>query len=542
MTLEEKLTSRISWDAMSDGKLALQIEQIVASLRKKCRPTSPLWNKSITQNCYAACLAWNRMRKVLPRNHVDMLELKTGLEQHICREVGRWEELCRPSDALHPGDGEHECGGQPLSVCKSSYKQAENVLLAALFLDRMVNVDCFFWVYSVSSASMRALIKRIEHSDRIAQMCIRLMNAAFLGRGKSSKHVQLAICNRYVFRGTQYAEDPYLCSLCTNAVQRGRVMDLHNVLKLFPDFPMLRVCHRSKKDFFEMAKSFTSPHLGIMFYYDLLKSEGWSGQALLDEVGELCTFSGCPSDHALNDYLHLCWCLQEFPADAERILREAVLPKLPENISASERTMAIFINVTFYALLKQCPGQLLTFIKKMGQANPFLYREDRPFKKNHVWYDSAGRYLSTFQKSIPELIGIYDKQDMIDLYMNSPMKSLVDFHYLIKRLFDQAFRNTANSHFIALGTYLGEYRFTGHFLHAHHNYRVSVSSVHSTYQFPVYITWSTDHADYISKNLPPDAIVSFRISHGDNRQGMIFAVDVRKESSHKKRATDQDED
>lgn len=552
MNLSKKLVDGINWCTKEDVELAIRIERIAIALRKSKLPINYLWEQGVSHNIYATSLAWHRMSKNMSVDNNDLLFLKEQIEQHICEETSLWFWIsniiwCKDYDCEEgkkvEGEGyvigrdsfeldnysNADNGAQALAhFVKSHKKIAENTLLAALFMDKMSVVRHFFKLFELDIKQTGMLVKRMECSKIMPQMCIRLLLAALRGTGASSRVVQQVICKSYVFKGTEYAEDCVLQEFCKRSVDYNQVFSLRNVLKLFPDISLMNLCQRSKEDFLVMASSFNVPIAGIRFYYDLLKAEGYSGRKLLEEVSKLCVESNCDSNQALNNYVYLCWELQEFPMEADRILKNTKLPRLPENIRVPLNTMAIFVNDTFLVLLKYNPEQILNYLITMEHANPFFFDSDKPFKRYKVWSDAAGKDFFVFNKCIESLLKIFTKQNVIDIYMNSGLKSMIDFYSLIKRVFVEEFSKNKYSSFINLKLYLEKYQFIGQIHYNKYNYRVSVSSVNSSYQFPIHIRWSKKHEDYIRKYLPDQSSVSFKITHIDKRRGMIFASDVKR--------------
>lgn len=550
MNLAKKLVDGIHWDTKEDAELAMRIERIAIALRRSRLPINYLWEQSISHNIYATSLAWHRMSKNMSVDNDDLSFLKEQLEWRICEETSLWfwisniiwckdydyaedknvagyvisKDSFELDDYLDPDNGAQAF----IQFIERHKKIAENTLLAALFMDKMNVARHFFKLFEPDIKQTRMLVKRLECTKIMPQMCIRLLLAALRGTGASSRVVQQVICNSYVFKGTEYEEDCVLQEFCKRSVDYNQVFSLRNVLKLFPDISLMHLCKRAKEDFFIMAKSFNVPLAGIRFYYDLLKAEGYSGRKLLEEVSKLCVESNCDSDQALNNYLYLCWKLQEFPMEADKIIMNTKLPMLPDEIYVPLRTMAIFVNDTFLALLKFNPNQILKYLIVMGRANPFLYDSERPFKKHKIWSDAAGKYYYAFNKCIKPLLKIYKRQEVIDIYMNSGLKSMIDFHALIKRVFAEEFTKNKYNSYIDLKFYLEKYRFIGQIHYNKYNYRVSVSSVNSSYQFPIHINWSRKHEGYIRRYLPDQSSVSFVITHVDKRRGMIFASNVQK--------------
>ena len=183
---------------------------------------------------------------------------------------------------------------------------------------------------------------------------------------------------------------------------------------------------------------------------------------------------------------------------------------------------SLLIEQPFISLIRNNPSRVERFLQRMDPVSLYSVSRSQKYKKSETWLTTS--YLREYRSFIADYAGSHSKKETIDLYMGSLLKSIIDFSYLIRLLFQP------EEGFVFLTDEFGQYYFRGKIYKKTNAdfrtaYQISVSNVSSSYKFPIHYSWIQDHLKEVEDICNSNDPVFFKIM-SINSKGMIFAYDL----------------
>ena len=282
----------------------------------------------------------------------------------------------------------------------------------------------------------------------------------------------------------------------------------------------------------------------MMLFRKILKREKISPEEVLKQLFCFTSWATGKTDYIINNYLYFAYAVRTFPEKYDEYCScfdnyDLNLPSelQIENIIEATGTVTLrwlnhlIVEKPFIELIKQNPDKIPDFIEKTEPISLYRLSRTLQYKKHQTWVENG--WLNYYKNFLYDYAEKHSPEEVLNLYMKSPLKSQVDFSGVIRLLFQPEYG------FVDLTKQLGNFTFCGK-LKKNINedektsFRVSVSNVSSSYLFPLHHSWTTLHMDELKNDFSDGDVVYFNIM-SINYQGMIFAYNLSaKESVSKK--------
>ena len=285
----------------------------------------------------------------------------------------------------------------------------------------------------------------------------------------------------------------------------------------------------------------------MILYRKIVKREGVEPEQILEELYAFTSWGKGDTTHIINDYLFFAYAINVFPEkydDYAKLFDTTTVNNMTlENIQfedlmdmtgeySNKYLNHLIVDKPFRTLVSANPDKVPHFLEIIGSLSLYHYSKASDYKKSVTWVEKNGNYLNDYMKYIKYIANTYDFSEVLSIYMNSPLKSLVDFSYVIRLLFrpENGYRDLTKE--------LENYTFRGRLLRNDNkdektSYLVSLSNVCCSYRFPIHHSWASQHAYDLDKNYNEGDTVQFEIMSVNNK-GMIFAYNISQKKQQEK--------
>lgn len=532
------MLDRLEWD-LRKGKNDLdKLDRIVSGFRMSVskgisakdsyEKSVSFWSEVAVHNPYMCALLVNRYQK------------RYGSEDQ-CVEAGR-EAL---KHALEPS-------------------AVESGVIWNLLAEAEINCNFHIIQYTriaITENTLKTAVKLLELSADLSDTILFLLHVVvpnpdgLLRRGVFNRlnadNWKLEIAdsaNRYMIR-----------DIVNSLINSNDISSLISMLDLFEDLKVSDLSEKGLDGWKEYLLLQSQPGSAV-FFRKLLKREGMGDSEILE--GLYCFTAWATNDdrYRINDYLYLSYGVRMFPERYEEFSAlfsqsNEMLQKVADENGTSENdrldeedTSSLgtvlnrnfnnsIVEKPFVSLIEKKPEVVRDFIDLIGPIS--LYHESRSlqYRKREAFRASKGQYLNAYLHYLDYAVKNYSHSDVLHIYMNSPIKGMVDLSRVLRMLY------MPETGFVDLTKELDHYIFCGRIRKAADSdektaYRVSISNVCTSYLFPIHHTWAVTHLPALNE-FAADDLAYFKIM-SMNSKGMIFVYDISKKPKdelHKEKPT-----
>lgn len=333
---------------------------------------------------------------------------------------------------------------------------------------------------------------------------------------------------------------PLLAQAVARNVQWNDIFTLINLIDLCDDLKMTQPGGMTCGEWKAYLLTQRPPHATIL-YRKILKREGVAPEEILREIYGFTFWATGRREDLINNYVYFSYAISAFPDryetyahcfdnDDEATQKDSAGLDLTEEDERaglpgddpSRGLNYLLIDKPFVALIRGNPAMIQDFIRRVGRLSLYHASKSLQYRKNQTWV--VNNFLQDYKNYIVEFSREHTPQEVLDLYMNSPLKGMVDFSYVVRLLFQPPFG------FRDLTEVLDGCILRGNLLRdpaadAGDAYRVTLSNACSSYRFPIHRSWVEAHRDTLETEFTGDRAVYFKIM-SVNSHGMIFAYDL----------------
>lgn len=390
----------------------------------------------------------------------------------------------------------------------------------------------------INNGKLKKHLTYFQYSNNLSDNVLFLLRTAFVNdmqlRRETLKNLVHLKWNIYLSESENKSMASDLIELCCSW---GDIPSLINLLNLFCD---LKFSTYSEKTLDEWKQFLLMQHqpISMILFRDILKREQYSPETIINELYSFTSWATENKSYLLNNYLYFSYAIRWFPEEYDKydklfehddyisvdLTDETYIANLNEQLteSSSRGLNNLIIEKPFLALVKNNPDKVTQFIERTKSFNLFHISRSLTYKKSQTWVENNNskdyvNFITSYSKT-------HDPNDVLLLYLSSPLKSIVDFSYVIRLLFQPEVG------FTDLTKQMENFVFRGKLKIKNQEdiktaFRISISNACSSYTFPLHHSWVTLHIDDLQKKYSDGDIVYFKIMSVNSR-GMIFAYDL----------------
>ncbi len=286
--------------------------------------------------------------------------------------------------------------------------------------------------------------------------------------------------------------------------------------------------------------------LSMITYRKILEKEGLGQKEILEQLYDFTFWATQKSAHIINNYVFFAYAVSDMPqqydtyaayfdndsstqAEAE-ISLGAVEAGAEEGDAAGNVLSEVLsrgltfqlVDEPFIALIRRNPAKVPDYLERIGSLS--LYHDSRSleYRKSKTWVDK--NYLQDYMNYLSSIMKSFPPEKVLDIYMNSPMKSQVDFSYVVRHLYQP------KENYVDLTKVFDKYVLRGKLVKIDDRessvaYRVTLSNASSSYLLPIHHSWVKLHEDEFETKLIVGSPVYYKIMSVNSR-GMVFAYDL----------------
>lgn len=321
--------------------------------------------------------------------------------------------------------------------------------------------------------------------------------------------------------------------------------DIPSLLNLIDLYKGIKISDYFKNTIIEWKEYLINQYqpISMMLYQKILKNEIITTEKRINELYDFALLSVNKYNISINAYLFFAFAVTDLPKQYDAHLHRfnSVLMNIVERdndthitkseIEMFEETVSesanrglnhLIVDKPFIALIRNNPDKVKDYIDTIGDVNLYHISKSLKYKKSQTWNDN--NYLPEYKDFITHFANEHTQDEVIELYMNSPLKGLIDFSYVVRYLYQP------QEGWISLANILDNYVFRGKLIWTASDdkniaYRVTLSNACSSYCFPIHHSWIKYHIKELETNFSGGEPVYFKIM-SINSKGMIFAYDL----------------
>ena len=533
----EAMLDRILWDPMKGPGELKKLERILAGLKRSLPGDGysvyeDFWNIVVRHNEFMGAVLYKNAERIYGTEDPCIcagLSVLTG-----CLSSARYEP--------------ERCMWRAL---------AESELRTSYYIGMSIR--------SLSSANLiKETVRYMQFSSDLSGTIIHFLNAAVMCRDFTLLHnVLIALAQTQWAPEVSEDDRQTLSEIVSVITEQSDIIALLNLLDLFENLKLSEVSERSVEDWKETLLVTNQPSSMILFR-KIMKREGVPAENILNELYSFTSWNMKAQEYVINNFLYFSYAVCNYPeqydhyaqmfetknaeaaAEAsdkskEEYIKEALDLTISNIGKSSHRVFNNnIVDKPFRVLITKNPDKVSDFLDRVGAFS--LYHESRSlgYKKSTTWLNSMGYYLNDYKKYTDSIMKSMSPREVMHIYMNSPLKSMVDISYLIRHLYQpkKGYRDLTDE--------LDRYTFCGKLIRRKVSdvkiaYQVSVSNASSSYRFPIHHSWALEFMDELRNEMKADDVVYFKIM-SVNEKGMVFAYDVRlRDSVERKKAPAPDQ-
>lgn len=498
----EKCIRKICWEEESDQSLIGKFERLFHKLKRDGGNVEFFWQQICQNNVYAAVFL------------ITVLKAQYG-------------EL----------DADLQVGKQRVrEYLKALTKYNDSAVLALLISGDFETVKRIYEQDLVNMGTAGEMVNRLDGmctEQQLGTILCNWLRAALYSSNSHQMSIYKAIVLKFRLDGKNFQKNPALENYCKAVCESGDLTKMIGIMTVFEGIYLPDVTGMSLEEFRKTALSAPSP-IGCYMYEMILEQ---SDLPDTEKERQLKTFTvqfGLrDAEHIWSDF-HLFSSLVKKEPDKlpDYLKRFFYLERFGDHVcpAVSRREHYCLVEEPFRALVSVRSLYLIEFLRLIKPCSLFAYMEDKPYMKNKTWNtDGGGQSLNLYMRYIDYMLTDYTVAEAVEIYINSPMKAYIDFFYFIRRLWKKI--QVEGGQADQIRTLFADYRFRGHLERTQkESYKVSVSSVTSTYKFPVLYKWGAKHEELLEKLCQSNRPVFFKIYGINPKTSMVFAYEVQEES------------
>lgn len=497
----EKCIQKIRWEKESDRSLMGKLERLFHRLKRDGGDGQFFWQQICENNAYAAVCLLSVLSAQYGKADPDVQAGKQQVQEYLTA-------LTRHN----------------ASTVLALLMNADFETVKRIYEQDYIHVD-----------SAKEIVDRLDGmctEQQLGTILCNWLGASLYGSSSHQYGVYKAIVLKFRLGGRSFQKDPALVSYCQTIYASGDLLKMMGIITVFGEIDLPEVTGRDLEDFRQIALDNPSP-LGCYVYEMLLSRSGLSDE---EQEKQLRTFTvrfGFRGvEHIWSDFYLFSYLVKKKPHKFPDYRKEfSYLIQYEKDVCSpmSRRQHHELVEEPFRALVSIRSLYLPEFMRLIKPCSLFVYSEEKPYAKSKTWIDDGGmQSIALYIKYMKYILEDYSVTEAVEIYMNSPMKAYIDFYSFIRIIWKKMQEQGMPSGRIK--SLLDGYWFRGRLEKTQtESYKVSVSSVSSTYKFPVLFKWGAKHTDRLEMLCQKGQPVFFKI-HGINpKNDMIFAYEVQEQ-------------
>lgn len=502
------MLDRLDWSLKSNDDLD-RLEKILLSHRKAVLSTqgasndeefSAFWNEVISRNIYIASLLYTRIKNIF------------GKEDE-CVSCGKAAIIQNLKNATI--DNQYQWN-----------------LLAEIEGGDFFNTNALI-VYALRKDTLNETLSYLVHSSKFPNNVIRFLRAVTSFDFITNHAVTAA------FKSLKWEIDiedikhkstlgEVICFLFDN----NDIISLSNLSYFLNEINFIEISNKAIEDWKNLLISDGSYHSFLLFS-QILKNTDMDIEKQLDELYSLTFWASNNDKNKLNCFMFFAYAVCHFPNKfdyyAEFFKNGPSCVEVCKHIESITESSARYLNnviidMPFRALVENNVDKAASFLDIMGEISLYHCSKNNTYKKWTSWIKENVNDLNKYKSYTDYICENYEANKVLHIYMNSPLKSMIDFTYVLRKLF------MMDTGWKYLTPYLDKYTFRGKLIKNKSkkesiSYSVSVSNVSSSYVFPIHHTWVIPNKESLESNFSNGDVVYFKLL-SMNSHGMIFAYDL----------------
>ncbi len=497
----EKCLRKICWDKESDLSLIGKLERLFHRLKRDGGDVYFFWQQICENNAYAAvCLL-----KVLSAQYGEAdAALQAGK-----RQVQEYLTILTRHNA--------------------------STVLALLISGDFEAVKRIYEQNLVEMEAAGEIVKRLDGmctEQQLGTILCSWLWAGLYGPVTCQLSIYKAIVLKFRLHGKNFQYNPALESYCRIVSESGDLAKMIGIMTVFDGIYLPEVTGKSLEEFRRIALDGPSPTGSYMYEMILAQSDlpDTEQEKLLKTF--TVQFGFRSTEHIWSDFLLFSHLVKKDPDKLPDYLKKfSYLSQYSHwacpNIN--RRAHYDLVEEPFRKLVSARSLYLTEYLRLVKPCSKFAYLENKPYMKNKTWHeDGAGQSLNLYLRFIEPMLEEYGVAEAVEIYMNSPLKSYVDFYYFSCRLWKKIQEEGGEVNQVP--ALFSDYWFRGHLERSQkESFKVSVSSVSSTYKFPVLYKWGVKNEEMLEKLYQSKRPVFFKIYGINPKTNMVFAYQIQEE-------------
>lgn len=349
---------------------------------------------------------------------------------------------------------------------------------------------------------------------------------------------------------SQINDKTVITEIIDNYVRWNDIYSLFCITTLFDNIQISAYCNNTLDEWENYLVNLKLP-MAMVLYQTILRNEKIDINVRLNRLRDFALLSVKNTNVSIYAYMFLSYAILEEPAQYDEHIRtfksilmnvggligyEALkLTEVEKNDDATLQTIdrkmnCLLVDEPFLALIKNNPTQVKDFIETIGEISLYHISQSLTYKRSKTW--SENTYRPEYKCFITEFSKTHNKSEVVKLYMNSPLKSTLDFSYVIRLLYQP------KEGWVDLSSVLDDYVFRGKLIRTtsddkNISYRVTMSNAYTSYTFPIHHSWIKYQKEELDTKFSENESLYFKIM-SVNSKGMIFAYELSPKPKQKK--------
>lgn len=415
----DKRLELIPWEDIQHDRLLTKLERYAITLRNKGKPLDEIFLVCLDKRPYEAMLLYEKLIPFCGRDDPELSRIK-------------------------------------------KYLLSSNEIMIAVRLKNEKQTKKIF--YELSNTKLpenfyAELIKKLQLSNNPLNDICFLLKHSLSASFEIKENINRYISNYFCFSGAEVHDNADLREYLIGVFKDNNASLVNGMLRLFSNLNIVKLTGIPLASWRNMMLTGYFPYSTIV-YKTMLDSLNLSWNEIDQELNYFISSGSGDIAQAWNDYLIFGYKVAEFPDLAEELIRTTALPPIKEMVPYGARLLCYrnAVEQTFWILTRLNPTQAFPFIDKMGKFNlaRHEFQNDENMKTMRIHAQSRGYDYSNFAENIISS-GIYNPQQLIDYYLNSPLRFYVDFDWYLDNVFeDSKYQNEIDLH-----DYFSAYTFCG---------------------------------------------------------------------------------
>lgn len=497
----EKCLRKICWEKESDRSLIGKLERLFHRLKREGGDVYFFWQQICENNAYAAvCLL-----KALSAQYGEAdAALQAGK-----RQVQEYLTILTRHNA--------------------------STVLALLINGDFEAVKRIYEQNLVEMEAAGEIVKRLDGvctEQQLGTILCSWLWAGLYGSGACQMNIYKAIVLKFRLHGKNFQHNPALESYCRIISESGDLAKMTGIMTVFDGIYLPEVTGKSLEEFRRIALDGPSPMGSYM--YEMILAQSGLPDTEQEKLLKTFTvqFGSRGTEHIWSDFLLFSHFVKKAPDKLPDYLKKfSYLSQYSHCVCPAMRRREHYdlVEEPFRRLVAARSLYLTEYLRLIKPCSKFAYLEDKPYMKSKTWHeDGAGQSLNLYLRFIEPMLEEYGVAEAVEIYMNSPMKAYIDFYYFCCRLWRKIQEEGGGVNQVP--ALFAGYWFRGHLERSQkESFKVSVSSVSSTYKFPVLYKWGVKNEEMLEKLYRSNRPVYFKIYGINPKTNMVFAYQIQEE-------------